>query len=475
MTVVVTDHHEVPFDTAENGEKTEILPPADAVIDPKRKDGAYPFSEICGAVVAYKFLQVLTEMATPDVDGGFTEPDFFDDEDGYGIEQALTDTDFAVSVDGFDSFFEEMLVFAGIATVCDVMELKDENRVIVKNSLSLIANTSNKGLRALIHVNSLDESKITCYHYGFVIGPCLNATGRLDLATRALSLFFSEDEEEAVRIAGDLKALNDSRKDMTKLGLEEAVSFVEEEIAKGGLPKVLVIYLPEVHESIAGIIAGKVKEKYYRPTFVLTRASDGGAKGSGRSIEKYDMYEELNRCKELFTKFGGHKMAAGLSLPEESIKTLREKLNENCQLKGDDFEPVLHIDMVMPLQYADMNLVREFSKMEPFGNGNNKPIFAQRDVTLLSGRVMGKNKNCGKYKITDESGRIYEMIYFGDMDKWHDSLVGRYGKEAVDALYDYNSNGKMKVNIAYYPDINSYQGRESLQFIMNDYLMPSEK
>ena len=453
MTVVVTDHHEVPFESDDSGEKKEILPPADAVIDPKRKDGSYPFSEICGAVVAYKFLQVLVEMAGED--------------ENFKVSDRL--------VESADEFFTEMLIFAGIATVCDVMELKDENRVIVKKSLSLISNTKNRGLRALIHVNSLDESKITCYHYGFVIGPCLNATGRLDLATRALSLFFSEDENEAAQIAGDLKALNDSRKDMTKLGVDSAIEYVEQHRIDGELPKVLVIYLPKVHESIAGIIAGKVKEKYYRPTFVLTEANDGGAKGSGRSIEKYDMYEELSACKELFTKFGGHKMAAGLSLPEENIDVLRERLNANCTLEGEDFEPVLHIDMVMPLKYADMELVREFEKLEPFGNGNSKPIFAQRDVVLLSGRIMGKNRNCGKYKVTDESGKVYEMIYFGDMDKWHEALSEKYGQAAVDELYDWNTDGNMKVNVAYYPDINSYQGRDSLQFVMNDYLMPSGK
>jgi single-stranded-DNA-specific exonuclease len=459
MTVVVTDHHEVPFETEDNGEKKEVLPPADAVIDPKRKDGSYQFSEICGAVVAYKFLQVLTDYATKQ---GITLHDASDDNKEIGIQEKES---------YIDAFFTEMLIFAGIATVCDVMELKDENRVIVKKSLGLISETRNIGLRALIHVNSLDESRISCYHYGFVIGPCLNATGRLDLATRALSLFFSSDESEAARIAGDLKALNDSRKDMTKLGVDEAIEYVEAHRYDGELPKVLVIYLPNVHESIAGIIAGKIKEKYYRPTFVLTGASDGGAKGSGRSIEKYDMYEELSACKELFTKFGGHKMAAGLSLPEENIEVLRDRLNENCHLEGADFEPVLHIDMIMPLKYADMELVREFEKLEPFGNGNSKPVFAQRDVVLLSGRIMGKNRNCGKYKITDESGRIYEMIYFGDMDKWHEALSSKYGAEAVDELYSSNTDGNMKVNIAYYPDINSYQGRESLQFIMNDYLV----
>ena len=230
-----------------------------------------------------------------------------------------------------------------------------------------------------------------------------------------------------------------------------------------------MIYLPDVHESIAVIIAGKVKEKYYRPTFVLTKAADGGAKGSGRSIENYDMYEELSACKELFSKYGGHKMAAGLSLPEENIDILRQRLNDNCKLEGDDFEPVLHIDMVMPLRYADMDLVREFKKLEPFGNGNTKPVFAQRDVVLLSGRILGKNKNCGKYRITDESGGFYDMMYFGDMEKWHEFLTGKFGADMVNNLYDGKTDGSMKVNVAYYPDINSYQGRESLQFIMNDF------
>ena len=438
MTVVVTDHHEIPFEVSVDGEsKKEILPPADAVIDPKRQDGEYPFKEICGAVVAYKFMQVAAELAG----------------------QELSD------------YFTEMIIFAGMATVCDVMELKDENRVIVKKSLELIGNTKNLGLKALIHQNSLDESKISCYHYGFVLGPCLNATGRLDLATRALELFFSEDESKAAITAAILKQLNDSRKDMTKLGVDSAAEYVQKEIEENGqLPKVLVIYLPDVHESIAGIIAGKVKEKYSRPTIVLTKAADSGVKGSGRSIERYDMFEELSKCKELFTKFGGHKMAAGLSLPEENVEVLRQKLNENCSLTEGEFEPTLHIDMVMPLKYASMDLVREFEKLEPFGNGNTKPVFAQRDVVLLSGRILGKNRNCGKYRITDEGGIILDMMFFGDMEKWHAYLADKYGQKAVDDLYEGNTDGSMKISIAYYPDINSFQGKDSLQIVMNDYL-----
>ncbi len=475
MTVVVTDHHEVPFETeGDEGDletRIEILPPADAVIDPKRQEGEYPFKEICGAVVAYKFIQVLAELAT----GYNAAWDLYGTRAGKNDKAGQNMPDARADIDGdhekLANYFKEMLIFAGIATVCDVMELKDENRVIVKKSLELIGETRNLGLKALIHQNSLDESKISCYHYGFVIGPCLNATGRLDLATRALELFFSDDEGKAAITAAILKQLNDNRKDMTKLGVDSACEYVQKEIEESGeLPKVLVIYLPEVHESIAGIIAGKVKEKYYRPTIVLTKAADSGVKGSGRSIEKFDMYEELSKCKELFTKFGGHKMAAGLSLAEENIQELRRRLNENCRLAQGDFVPVLHVDMVMPLKYASLDLVREFEKLEPFGNGNAKPIFAQRDVALLSGRILGKNKNCGKYRVTDEGGLIYDMMYFGDMDKWHDYLREKYGQKAVDDLYLGNTDGSMKVSIAYYPDINSYQGRDSLQIVMNDYL-----
>ena len=464
MTVVVTDHHEVPFEEAD-GEKKQILPPADAVIDPKRAEGTYPFKEICGAVVAYKFLQVL-----------FGAADHAADREGTGAAAhagigvgAHNAAHAGIGVGARDDFFAEMMIFAGIATVCDVMELKDENRVIVKKSLSLIKDTKNPGLRALINVNSLDASQLSGYHYGFIIGPCLNATGRLDLAMRALSLFMEKDHAKAAAIAQDLKELNDSRKDKTKLGVDEAVAQVEKDAEGGIIPKVIVLYLPEVHESIAGIIAGRIKEKYNRPTIILTSALDGGAKGSGRSVESYDMYEELSACKELFTKFGGHKMAAGLSLPVENIDILRARLNENCKLEDKDFEPVIHLDMVMPLNAASMDLVREFKLLEPFGSGNPKPSFAQRDVSILSGRIIGKNKNCGKYRVSD-GGRIYDMMYFGDMERWHDFLSERYGQGILDDLYNNGrEDGGVKVSIAYHPDINSYMGRESLQIIMEDF------
>ncbi len=434
LTVIVTDHHEIPFEETEDGEK-ELLPPADAVIDPKRTDGNVEFKEICGAVVAYKFLQVMAGVS------------------GRADEEDVR------------AFFDEMLIFAGIATVCDVMELRDENRIIVKESLKMIADTGNVGLRALINVNGLDAYNMSAYHYGFVIGPCLNATGRLDLASRALGLFLENDENVAAGMAQTLKDMNDSRKTMTVQGVEAAV----EEIEKTPIPKVIVVYLGGVQESIAGIIAGRIKEKYYRPTIVLTDAADGGVKGSGRSIESYDMFKSLSACKELFTKFGGHKMAAGLSLPSENVDELRRRLNDSCELTQEDFIPRLDIDMVLPFRYADMELTRELTKLEPFGNGNTKPLFAQKDVKLLSGRVLGKNKNCGKYKVCDESGCVCDMMYFGDMDNFNQFLADEFGKEKVDELYMDRVAVPMAIKVAFYPNINSYMGRESVQLVMSDY------
>ncbi|WP_024866911.1 single-stranded-DNA-specific exonuclease RecJ [Butyrivibrio sp. FCS014] len=438
MTVVVTDHHEVPFEEGEEGlARKELLPPADAVIDPKRAGGSCSFREICGAVVAYKFLQVMAKISGREEEEEFRE------------------------------FFSQMLVFAGIATVCDVMELRDENRIIVKESLRKIANTSNNGLKALINVNSLDASHMSAYHYGFVIGPCLNATGRLEQATMALDLFMEEDYGKAVKAAGDLKALNDSRKQMTQDGVKEAVKQVEELSAGGDLPKVLVLYLENTEESIAGIIAGRIKEKYYRPTIVITNAEGGGAKGSGRSIEKYDMFERLSEVKELFTKFGGHKMAAGLSLPKENIEVLRERLCENCGLSEEDFVPVLHIDMELPFAYADKELVKDMEKLEPFGNGNPKPVFARKNVKLLRGSLIGKNKNFGKYRVADGDLEM-DMMYFGDLEKWHDFLRERYGQDKVDALYNgIRTDDPMSVCVAFYPGINDYNG--SMQIIMSDF------
>lgn len=433
MTVIVTDHHEVPTDQ-ESGE--QILPPADAVVDPKRKDCTITFKEICGGVVAYKFMQVLLEKST-----------------------SFPETEKAV-------LFDELLQFAALSTVCDVMPLQDENRILVREGLKKMGSTENIGLRSLIQVNGLDEKNLTGYHMGFVIGPCLNATGRLDNAMRGLELLTAQNENDAAKIAGDLKALNDSRKMMTQEGVDAAAREMEEQ--SSNLPKVLVLYQPDLHESIAGIVAGRVREKYGRPTIVLTNAAEG-AKGSGRSTENYDMFAELSACKDLFTKFGGHKMAAGLSLPVENIGQLRDRLNANCMLTEADFEEVKHIDMELPLPYASMQLVKEFSLLEPFGNGNSKPVFAARGIRVLSGRIMGKNKNCGKYQILDQTGRRFDMLYFGDMEKWHDFLTMRYGQSTVDQIYNKSGCSDIEIKIAYYPDINSWQGRESLQIIMTDF------
>jgi single-stranded-DNA-specific exonuclease len=298
-----------------------------------------------------------------------------------------------------------------------------------------------------------------------------------------MKLFLEEDTAKAAKIAQDLKDLNDSRKDMTVKGVQKASEIIEEQMQEGGLPKVLVVYLSDVHESIAGIIAGRIREKYNRPTIVLTdavaedNADENGkekelmAKGSGRSMEKYDMFAELSGCKDLFTKFGGHKMAAGLSLPAAKIDELRDRLNEACALTDADFVPTLHLDMVLPFNAVDEELIEEFSLLEPFGNGNIKPVFAQKDVKLLSGRILGKNKNCGKYRVSDEGGKVFDMMYFGDMDSWHTFLADSFGQEKVDELYDGMTDGSMKIKIAYYPNINSYMGKSSIQMVMSDYTM----
>ena len=400
--------------------------------------------------------------------------------DGYGLNEELIrnaleeNTDTILTCDNGIAAFQQV-VFAKAhdmtVIVTDHHEIPfetDEEGGETKEGLRRIRHSQNAGLRALIHVNQLEEKKISCYHLGYIIGPCLNATGRLDSALRGLALLTADNPQEAARIAGDLKALNDSRKDMTGQSVDEAVSIVEK---YSELPSVLVIFLPECHESIAGIVAGRIREKYGRPTLVLTRAEDG-VKGSGRSVPAYDMYRELNRCSDLFTRFGGHKMAAGLSMKEADIQELKKRLNDACTLQKNDFEEILHIDMEMPLPYADMKLIHEISLLEPFGNGNARPLFAVRNVSILSGRILGRNRNCGKYKIMDEIGQKYDMIYFGDMDRWQRFLEEKFGTEQIDRIYsgaDLQRNA-VKINMAYYPDLNSYQGRESLQIVMTDYM-----
>lgn len=460
MSVIVTDHHEVPYEMTEDGKRKEILPPAEAVIDPKQERCGYPFDGICGAVVAYKFVQVLTEEAVRQI---FRQT-------GYGAGQ--TDTagrSGAGNAQDMEAVRKELLAelleFAAFATVGDVMELRDENRILVKYGLQQIAHTKNLGLKALLEVNGLQDKPLSAYHIGFVLGPCLNATGRLDTAKKALQMFESGHFAQAVTIAAELKELNDSRKEMTLQGAEQAAAMIESGPLKND--RVLVIYLPDCHESLAGIIAGRIKEKYHKPVFVLTKGEEG-VKGSGRSIETYHMYEELTLCKHLFTRYGGHKMAAGLSMPEENIEEFRQTLNRNCRLSDEDFIEKILIDVPMPLSYIRMDFVRQLQVLEPFGNGNSKPVFARKNIHILHGRILGKNENVGKYRIQDEEGNLFEMIYFGDLARWHAFLEEAFGKKEREKLYHEGSR-EIVIQMVYYPDINVYQGKESLQIVMQDY------
>lgn len=364
MTVVVTDHHEVPYEDLEDGTRVFRVPEADAVVNPKQKDCAYPFKGLCGGAVAWKLMQAVLKR--------FGHPE--------------------------DEIYE-WLEFAAIATVGDVMDLQGENRILVKEGLKRLHRTRNLGLQELIRVQGLEPEQVTAYHIGFVIGPCLNASGRLDTAERSLALLLAEDREEAARLAGDLKALNESRKEMTRQGEEKAVRMVEESELKQD--KVLVVYLPECHESLAGIIAGRLREHFHKPAFVLTKSEDG-VKGSGRSIEAYSMYEEMCKCRELFTKFGGHPMAAGLSLAnEEMVEVFREKINRLSTLTEDDFVEKVTIDVPMPVSYITKRLISQMELLEPFGKGNTKPLFAQKDLKVLSCRIFGKNRNVAKLQIQE--------------------------------------------------------------------------
>lgn len=431
MTVVVTDHHEVPY-AEEDGQRTEILPPAAAVVDPKREDCTYPYKNICGAVVAYKLIALLYRRAD-------LEP---------VKKQALLD---------------EFLQLAAVATVCDVMELLDENRIIVKEGLKRMQSHPCEGIRALLEVNGIEQKKLSAYHLGFVIGPCLNATGRLDTASRALALLSASDRRSAVQAAEELKEMNDSRKLMTLAGLDAAVAYVE----KNGIAqdKVFVVYLPDCHESLAGIVAGRLREKYGKPVFVLTRAEEG-IKGSGRSVDGYDMYASMNACKALFTKFGGHKMAAGLSMREEDIPTLRRQLNENCGLTEEDFAEKVHIDVPMPLAYANQQLAEELQILEPFGTANPKPLFACKEVHFRSGKKMGAKENFARYGVEHE-GKHYEVVYFGGLEKFHAFLNEKFGEGADEALY--KGGCDYCLSMTYQLGINSYRGRSEIQILMQHF------
>ena len=406
MTVIVTDHHEL----------QETIPNADVIVNPRQPDCTYPYKKLCGAAIAWKLVQELWECL------------------GYPEEMA----------------YGELLMFAGFATVGDVMDLTGENRILVKEGLKLLQHTSHPGMSALIKVNELARDRLSAYHIGFVLGPCINASGRLDTAKRALVLLDTEEEELAMERAAELKAMNDERKSLTEKGVEEAVAQIE----RGGLAddRVLVIYLPDCHESLAGIIAGRVRERYYRPVFVLTKGEEA-VKGSGRSIEAYSMFEEMSRCKELFLKYGGHPMAAGLSLPEDKVDEFRKRLNEGCRLTEADLTEVIHIDMALPFACVSETLVEELALLEPFGKGNTKPVFAARNVRILESRIVGKNRNVLRMKLKDESQGILEGIYFNScMDEVFEKL-----------------RKKPTMHILYYPEFNEFRGERRLQIRILNY------
>lgn len=417
MTIVVTDHHEVPY-LEENGEKKYLLPPADAVVDPHRADCEYPFKGLCGAAVAYKLVEVLYRVS------GKSEQEV-------------------------EHLQERLMENVAIATIGDVMDLVGENRVFVKKGLELLKTTKNEGLHALMQCTGVDTANLNTYHIGFVIGPCINAGGRLDTAKRALELLNASNRREAVTLAADLKELNDSRKEMTEEGVEEAVRQIESSSWKDD--QVLVVYLPECHESIAGIIAGRIKERYYRPTFVLTKG-ETGVKGSGRSIEAYDMFAEMSRCRELFTKFGGHKLAAGLSLEEENVEVFRKRINELADLTEEDLQMKVSIDMRLPFPYINEELIHELKILEPFGKGNGKPLFAESKLRVIQPRIFGKNRNVLKCRLEDQQGNQMEAVYFGEVE---------------DCLRQMEK--KQIMSFTYYPSINEYMGRRTIQLTIVNY------
>lgn len=413
LTVIVTDHHEVPY-IEMNGEKEYIIPKAGAVVDPHRADCGYPFKGLCGAAVAYKLVEALYNVMQRD-------PEDMD----YLMENVA------------------------IATVGDVMDLTGENRIFVKQGLEMLKRTQNPGLKALIECTGIDVGRLNAYHIGFVIGPCINASGRLDTAKRALELLNARTRRDAVMLAEDLKALNDSRKEMTERGVAEAVNLIETTSLKDD--RVLVVYLPDCHESIAGIIAGRIRERYYRPVFVLTKAEEG-VKGSGRSIEAYDMFAQMCRCRALFTKFGGHKLAAGLSLEERNVQRFRETINALCDLTGEDLQEKVSIDMQLPFPYITEQLVQELELLEPFGKGNPKPLFAGKDLRVISPRIFGKNRNVLKCRLEDTHGNQMEAVYFGDVEKCLKTM-----------------EEKKTMAFTYYPSVNEYMGRRTMQVTIVGY------
>ncbi len=429
MTIVVTDHHEVPYTEIGAGRRY-ILPEADAVVDPKQEDCTYPFKGLCGAAVAYKLVEALMEAMGKDAE----------------------DADY-------------LMENVAIATIGDVMDLVDENRIFVKQGLDMLKRTENLGLKALMECTGVNVDKLSSYHIGFVIGPCMNASGRLDTAKRALELLEAKKVAEADLLAGDLKALNDSRKDMTAQAVEEAFIQVENSELKDA--DVLVVYLPECHESLAGIVAGRIREKYYRPVFVLTKGAEG-LKGSGRSIETWHMYEGLNRVKHLLSKFGGHKMAAGLSMPEENLEQFRKEINEKSGITPEDLNEKIAIDMQLPFECVNEKFIEELAVLEPFGKGNARPVFAERQVQVESARILGKNKNVLKLQVKDLHGTRMDAMYFGDVNTFVEYVREKFGDIACECLLRGHGHG-IVMAFTYYPDINEYQGVRTPQIVIQNY------
>lgn len=420
MTVLITDHHE----------PQEMLPAADALVNPKQADCSYPYKELCGAAVAFKVIQCLYErMKIPE-------------------EEAFA-----------------FLEFAAFATIGDVMDLNGENRILVKEGLRMLNRTGNFGMAALIRENGLENSEIKAYHVGFVLGPCINAGGRLDTAKRSLALLLSESEAEAVRMAQELKALNDERKDMTQDSVDRAVALIEEQ----GLykDKVLVVYLPECHESLAGIVAGRIRERYHRPVFVLTDAAEG-VKGSGRSIEAYSMFEEMSKCKDVFTKYGGHPMAAGLSLPKEKVEEFRCRINEQSTLTEEDFIPKVVIDVPMPISYLTEERIEQLDLLEPFGKGNTKPLFAEKNLDILNLRILGKNRNTIKMQVKSQDGVMMDALYFGDVEHFLEYLTEKFGKAELEKCFQ-NRMNDICMSFVYYPSVNEFRNQKTIQIIVSYY------
>ena len=431
MTFVVTDHHEVPFELKEDGvTKIQKLPNADAVVDPKRDDCAYPFKGICGAQVAWKLVEVLYEFL--------------------GLTKEESD---------------KFLQFASIATVCDVMELKGENRATVYHGIKAIEHTDNVGLSALLARNDLKGKALSCYHLGFIIGPCLNASGRLDTAGRAIELLMEEDSANALVMANELVELNVQRKAMTQAGIEKAKEIIEAENLQSN--PVLVIYIPELHESLAGIVAGRIRETYNKPVLVITDGEDG-AKGSGRSIPAYNMFEELTAVKDIFTKFGGHPMAAGISLPRSKIDELRERLNANCRLTPDDMQEIIHIDCDMPLSYISTDLIESIDLLAPFGTGNTKPLFALKDVQVLRAAYIGKEGQFLRLLLRTENGGNMTALMFRNVTEFEERVTEKYSTEAYEGLFSGKAQS-VKMDIVYEPSVNEFRGEKSVQIMIENF------